>query len=153
MKKNRGTCLYDLNSLNTQKKKRKVFKIIKNSFIGLLICVVQLSFIETAKAQTPNDLISLELHNVSLQSGLDSIGKLSGYKMAYSLDLVSPYRNISLPRQQRSVSATLRLILSKTDLTYSFKGSNILIIKRTSVQNRSNVVDDDTILFLELRYV
>ncbi|MCI1647456.1 MAG: SusC/RagA family TonB-linked outer membrane protein [Bacteroides sp.] len=144
MKKNRGTCLYDLNSLNTQKKKRKVFKIIKNSFIGLLICVVQLSFIETAKAQTPNDLISLELHNVSLQSGLDSIGKLSGYKMAYSLDLVSPYRNISLPRQQRSVSATLRLILSKTDLTYSFKGSNILIIKRTSVQNRSNVVDDDT---------
>ncbi len=144
MKKNKRICVYDLNSLNILQKDKKTLKNIKSILIVAVICVIQLTFCENLQAQTPETVINIELHNATLRSGLDSIGKLSGYKMAYSLDLVSPYRNLTLPRQHRSVNTTLKMLLAKTNLTFSFKGNSILILKRSSFSSQPlNISEKD----------
>lgn len=71
--------------------------------------------------------ITLELVNESLSVALNKIEKLSGFKVAYQVEQVSRYKDISLARAQRSVSECLQQILSATALDYRQEDNIILV--------------------------
>ncbi|WP_321332286.1 SusC/RagA family TonB-linked outer membrane protein [uncultured Bacteroides sp.] len=70
------------------------------------------------------------MKNQPLKEGLDQVGKLSGFRMNYSLSLVTAYQNISLTKGQRTVAETLNLLLAKTNLTYNISNDKILIVSK-----------------------
>lgn len=135
MKKNRSICFYDLNIFKKKNSQNRPFgEVAKVLLAFMIICFIQMGFSTMANAQTPNSTITFELRNKPLREGLDKIGKLSGYKMAYSISLVSTYNNLTVPMEKRTVDATLRLLLANTNLTYAIKGNSILIIKRQATK-------------------
>lgn len=118
------------------KKNRKITKAtLTGSLCKILpfgiICVGLLSTSPVqVQAQSLQTTIVFESNDQSLRNGLDEIGRLSGFKMAYSLAIVAPYQHVSVPKASRTVGTTLDLLLAKTDLTYNVKNNNILIVKK-----------------------
>lgn len=74
--------------------------------------------------------ITLELNKESLRSAIKKIEKVSGFRMAYALEQVAPFANITLEKQNRSVDQTLRQVLQGTGLQHKERpNSTILIYK------------------------
>ncbi|WP_321480847.1 SusC/RagA family TonB-linked outer membrane protein [uncultured Bacteroides sp.] len=97
-----------------------------------LAFISQLYFITTVQAQSLDGKITFELQSKTLQQGLNELGKLSGFRIAYSIPQVSVYTNISIEKETRSVDATLKLLLSKTNLSYTVKLNTIIITSQKS---------------------
>jgi len=74
--------------------------------------------------------ITLELRDESLRSALNTIGKLSGLRVAYPLEQVAMYRHINLTKDTRPVEQILSIILSNTGLSYRLEASTILIFQK-----------------------
>lgn len=101
------------------------------SVIVLVILSVQLLTAGPGYAQKMDDkYITLELKNENLRVALNKIERLSGFKIAYQVEQVLRYNNISLPRQKRSVEITLRIILAETRLAFRQDDNTILIYPR-----------------------
>nr|WP_295924453.1 DUF4974 domain-containing protein [uncultured Dyadobacter sp.] len=88
------------------------------SFILLLAAVPMLSA-ENGRRQELNDLtISIEARQESLKSVLKKVEKKAGLSFVIPLDEVETYRDISLPKANRSVKEVLDLLLNDTELSY-----------------------------------
>lgn len=99
--------------------------------VTVLLLFTQLLTAGESYAQKMEDkLITLELRNVSLRSALDRVETISGFRMAYVLEQVDRYRNISLTKDTRSVAGTLQLILSGTKLDFRQDNNTILIFPK-----------------------
>lgn len=110
------------------KKKRFYF------FLTTILIVLQ-TLCGTIYAQSLQSKITFELKDQPLKAGLDQIGKLSGFRMAYSISSVSAYQHITLPKGERTVGATLDLLLSDTKLAYTINEDKILIINKPEEKN------------------
>lgn len=120
------------------------------SFFMKVSLVVMISLLISAQllqardgfGQQMNDReITLELKSASLRTALNRIEKLSGIKLAYILEQVSRYDDINLPKDTRSVSATLQLILATTDLNFRMDKNIVLIYPKE--KNTSTVAADE----------
>ncbi len=102
--------------------------------IGVVICMIfsiQLLVAGNGFGQPLKDkFITLELRDAPLRDALNKIEKLSGFKVAYILQQVARYKNINLEKDTRSVSATLEIILSSTQLGFRQDDNTILIYPR-----------------------
>jgi len=99
--------------------------------VTTLLLFTQLLTAGEGYAQKMEDkLITLELRNVPLRSALDRVENISGFRMAYVLEQVDRYKNISLPKDTRSVASTLQLILSGTRLDFRQNDNTILIFPK-----------------------
>ncbi|WP_158085133.1 SusC/RagA family TonB-linked outer membrane protein [Niastella vici] len=109
----------------------------------LLVLCTQLLTANAGYAQKMEDkLITLELRNVSLRNALDRVESISGFRMAYLLEQVGRYRNISLPKDTRSVAGTLQLILSGTELDFKQNDNTILVFPKRKEVVRLNENDE-----------
>ncbi len=72
--------------------------------------------------------ITFEVRNASLRNTLNKVGTIAGFRMAYALEQVAPYRDINLPRENRSVAQTLQEVLKGTGLTFKEGASNTILI-------------------------
>ncbi|HRZ97931.1 MAG TPA: TonB-dependent receptor plug domain-containing protein, partial [Paludibacter sp.] len=70
------------------------------------------------------------MQNQSLSSGLDKLARISKLRVSYTIPQVSKYTKITVEKGSRTVAATLDLLLSKTNLTYTLKGNNVVIIEK-----------------------
>lgn len=105
--------------------------------VKILFLVLLFAFAgnQSAWSQNMNDRISFGLKDQSLNQGLKQLGKASGFKMAYTLQQVEKFKNLTIAKESRTVEATLELLLANTDLTYRVKGNNILIVgKKAATQ-------------------
>lgn len=109
------------------------------------LLVIMLALNTGVYAQNLTDKVSFELKDQTLDKGLQKLGKLSGFKISYSADQVSLYKNISVEKKNRTVEATLKLLLANTTLTYEATGNNILIVKKNN-DVATNVSSNSTIL-------
>lgn len=113
--------------LSKNQKGRFIMKI-SACYITISLLTIHLLVASPGMGQDMNEkMITLELQNESLGNSLAKIGKLSGFRLAYPSELVSKYNGISLLRNSRTVSVTLDLILSKTNLTYKQVDNKIII--------------------------
>ncbi len=78
--------------------------------------------------------ITLEVKNSSLRNTLNRIGQISGLRMAYALEQVTPYRHINLSKDSRSVEQTLKEVLEGTGLTFKEGAGNTILIIRPQVK-------------------
>lgn len=84
-------------------------------------------------------VITLGLYNASLPSALKKVEKLSGFRIAYATLLVGQFDNIQLSKDARSVSQTLSLILSNTNLAFNQEGNTIYIYQSSAATGKSDV--------------
>ncbi|GHS94936.1 SusC/RagA family TonB-linked outer membrane protein [Bacteroidia bacterium] len=82
------------------------------------------------KGQTLDKEITFELQDKSLDEGLQLLGKISGFKMSYSSQLLLKHKNVSVEKGRRTVEATLDLLLANTNLTARIQDSRILIVEK-----------------------
>lgn len=83
------------------------------------------------RAEGPDKMITLGLHNEKFSIALEKIEKLSGYRIGYAPDMVSRYINVSLPKATRTVNQTLELLLNNTELDFKYQNNTILVFKKT----------------------
>ena len=74
--------------------------------------------------------VTLELKNESLQAALKKIEKNTGFFFAYQTQQVAPFKSIDLPKQTRSISATLKLILANTNLSFRQDKNYIILYQK-----------------------
>jgi len=113
----------------------------KINLVLSIMLVGQLFFVSSIQAQSLDRRITFELRNESLQQGLNKLGKISGFRMAYTLPQVASYTNLSIEKDSRSVKEFLNILLSNTTLTYTIKDKSIMITNKannTSTPNSSH---------------
>ncbi|MDR3246111.1 MAG: SusC/RagA family TonB-linked outer membrane protein [Prevotellaceae bacterium] len=101
----------------------------KGILILSLILIISTSPLQTM-GQSLNQQITFELQNQSLDEGLQQLGKISGFRMAYSSQLVLKYNNISIEKGVRTVQAILDLLLANTNLRSIVQDTRILIVEK-----------------------
>lgn len=90
-------------------------------------------------AQNVENKITFELKDGSLDNGLQQVGRLSGFHFSYAVQLVSKYKHINIAKGTRTVSETLELLLSNTNLQYIVRDSHIMIIVKKSTARLEEV--------------
>lgn len=111
-------------------------KVSLTAAIFLLFCTQLLTAGVTYAQKIEDKLITLELRNVPLRQALDRVERMSGFRMTYMLEQIGRYKNISLPKETRSVASTLQLILSNTELDYKQDNNTILIFRNNNKEPR-----------------
>jgi len=115
---------------------------MKVSLVAMMILLMftQLLTAREGYAQKMEDkLITLELRNVPLRHALDRIEVSSGFRMAYVLEQVGRYGNVTLEKGTRSVASTLQLILTGTQLDFRQDNNTILIFPKRKDLGQGNV--------------
>lgn len=105
-----------------------------SNIILILLGMILLTGHEVVYGQKAEQQIAFELENKSLDEGLQALGKVSGFKMAYSSQLVTKYKRISVKKGVRSVKETLDLLLKDTDLEGIIQATRILIVEKQQVK-------------------
>jgi TonB-linked SusC/RagA family outer membrane protein len=104
--------------------------IMRLSFFSILFILLgtQLMFAKNTSGQSADEtFITLELKNASLSQAFKKIEKITDYLFAYQPKQVNAYDNVNLTKATRSVSATLKILLSNTGLSFKQVGNNIII--------------------------
>lgn len=107
------------------------YKLMKISFYGFIIALITAQGLtaEIRKAQDIKEVqITFGVRNVTLKYALNKLQKESGYNVFYLSPKVTPYRDISIPVETRSVQETLELILQKTSFSYRQEGKTIILL-------------------------
>lgn len=107
------------------------YKLMKISFYSFIIALITAQSLtaEISKAQDIKEVqITFGVRNVTLKYALNKLQKESGYNVFYLSPKVTPYRDISIPMETRSVQETLELILQKTSFSYRQEGKTIILL-------------------------
>jgi TonB-linked SusC/RagA family outer membrane protein len=87
-------------------------------------------------AETTN--VTLALKDESLLAALKKIEALTPFRFVYRNNEVKAINNLNLDPQERTVAATLALILAETPFTYREINTNILIYKEDDVPSKAD---------------
>lgn len=131
------------------------YKLMKISFYSFIIALITAQSLtaEISKAQDIKEVqITFGVRNVTLKYALNKLQKESGYNVFYLSPKVTPYRDISIPVETRSVQETLELILQKTSFSYRQEGKTIILLdnKGRRVENTFHS-DSQTNLLKQVR--
>ena len=105
----------------------------KKTLVRLTVLYFFFSLMGGVYAQASNDIrtqtVTIGFANESLREALFSLGRSAGFSMALPSD-VDATRRVDLPREERTVEATLSLLLQGTNLDFQVQGSNIVFSER-----------------------
>ncbi|HEY4336208.1 MAG TPA: hypothetical protein VGM89_09930, partial [Puia sp.] len=97
-------------------------------FISFLLLTGQFLLAFDGKGQGIDEKkITLGLRDEPLLGALNKIEKLSGIRLSYALEQVSPYDHITLASDTRTVGETIHLVLAGTRLGCRQDGNTVLI--------------------------
>jgi len=105
----------------------------KKTLVRLTVLCFFFSLMGGVYAQASNDIrtqtVTIGFANESLREALFSLGRSAGFSMALPSD-VDATRRVNLPTEERTVEATLSLLLQGTNLDFQVQGSNIVFSER-----------------------
>jgi len=110
--------------------KSKVFLILSFMLAGQLL-------FNSLYAQTIDLKVTFELKNQTLESGLNKLGKISDFRIAFTLSQVAKYKNITVENGTRSLKETLNLLLENTNLTFVVKNKRILVVEQSIPKSKN----------------
>src|SRR5580658_2588618 len=100
-------------------------------FLSIFFAGSQLLMAKPGTGQNIEEVtVTLGFKNESLQTALKKIEKASNFFFAYQTGQVAGHKGIDLPKQTRTISATLKLILANTNLSFHQEGDYILIYQK-----------------------
>jgi len=111
--------------------KIKVYLILSFMSAGQL-------FFNAVYAQNADSKLVFGMQNETLEHGLNEVGRLTKFRVAFALPQVNKYTNITIEKKSRTLKETLNLLLENTNLTFVFKDKSILVIEKTRTKQESN---------------
>ncbi|MFC3199625.1 SusC/RagA family TonB-linked outer membrane protein [Parapedobacter deserti] len=119
---------------------RACFK--KRNLIVIATLLVLLVNVWNAQASSEDlqkeaDKITLSLKEGSLTQALKQIESVSGQKFVYNPDLTAPYSIEKQEILQKDLDSVLTNLIAGTNLTFTHVGENIVILPKSSGQNRT----------------
>lgn len=85
--------------------------------------------------------VSVGMEKGTLRSAFSQIEKQTDFRFAYRNELISGFRNLSIPGENRSVKQTLDELLKGTGLNYKQVSNSIIIFKEAVAQLRNTLQD------------
>jgi len=113
--------------------------------VFLLMFISLPAFYLNTLAQGLKTEITFGLNDQPLKTGLDTLEKISGFRLSYVLTQVTPYEHITVQKGTRTIEATIKLLLEKTKLTYELRDSYILIYEKGKPQKQAETGKDEVI--------
>jgi TonB-linked SusC/RagA family outer membrane protein len=133
-----------------------------------LLCMPMGSFLNAQQGAQPTistKKITVEFTNEPIKKALERVELLSEFRLAYPSDLIANAGNVTIPKADRTVEATLELILKGTDIGFKQEGRSIVLFKtrpastsaqaqkrinvRGVVRDESNVPLPDAVIMLK----
>jgi len=115
----------------------------KNTLVTLC-CILFLAplWINTAQAQTSGDIrtrtVTIGFTNEPLRDALFALGRAAGFQLVFpGTSVVDVTKPIDLPRAERTVEATLNLLLQGTNLDFEVQGNNVVLSERSAAATNS----------------
>ncbi|MCR9013368.1 SusC/RagA family TonB-linked outer membrane protein [Gabonibacter chumensis] len=90
------------------------------------LCYMPLAFAGSGK-QTPDKIISVDFKNETLVNVIKDLKSKTGYEFLYNLELVNKAPRITVKADNKPFKQVLELCLEKTDFTYQFVDSTVVI--------------------------
>lgn len=101
---------------------------------GFIALAATIALVMHAQGQDmKRDTIVLGLQDESLKAAIKKIESISIYRFYYREEDVQPITGLALPEASRTVAATLVLLLQKTNLSFRQVGNNILLERKTTM--------------------
>jgi len=111
----------------------KQAKSSKTQLFTKLCCVFFLFAHGATQAQINNDIrtktVTIGFTNEPLEEALFTLGRTAGFQLVFP-ELAEGVKTVSLPRAERTVEATLRLLLEGSDLDFQILGNSIVLSVR-----------------------
>lgn len=83
--------------------------------------------------------VTIEMKNEELKSLIEKVEKQTDIRFLFFADQIGNYKDISLPKEQRSVKQLLDIVIDlEPTLTYTQVGKNLIIIKEKSEDPKQN---------------
>lgn len=119
MKKNRTYGLMD---------KIGLLKMITIMRFTIFILFLSLSQTFAVNSYSQQAKLSLDMRNVRLEDVLDKIEKNSEFFFMYNKNLINVDRKVDIQVEEKNVTEVLNMIFANTDISYSIKDRQILLI-------------------------
>ena len=107
-------------------------------YLALSFMLAGQLFFNAVCAQNADSKLVFGMQNQSLEYGLNEVGRLTKFRVAFALPQVNKYTNITIEKKSRTLKETLNLLLENTNLTFVFKDKSILVIEKTRTKQESN---------------
>jgi len=110
----------------------------KNTHLLAWCCALFLvcTWTSQAQAQTGGDIrtktVTIGFTNEPLEQALVALGRASGFRLVFQNESVEGTRPVNLPRAERTVEATLNLLLQGTNLAFQVQGNSIVLSERSA---------------------
>ena len=120
---------------------RKWLYFMKLSCLTLssLLLTLNLLFANPGNSQDIREVrVSVALRNEPLKVALKQIEAQSIFKFAYTESKLQDYKEVFLPKRERSVKRTLEILLARTNLSFVVKSNTIILVERKDVAGGSS---------------
>ena len=111
--------------------------LLKMKLTGFILLIVCLQVSASGFAQQK---ISINVTQMSIKNLLKAIEKQTEYRFVYSNNAVATDKKVSVKLQEVSLDEAMKSVLKETNLTYSLKESNLVVIYSGAKSNKDMVV-------------
>jgi hypothetical protein len=125
-------------------------QIMRITLIIALILSTTLNLLFATSATGQANLqtkIKIGLNKESLKSAFKKIEQTTNFRFVYRSEEISSYYTEALPNEERSIDATLHLLLDNNGLIFKLVNNNILITKKQVSQPQSEISEESLAKF------
>lgn len=116
------------NRINRLMEKIGLFKMIKIMRFAIFILILSLSQTFAGNSYSQQAKLTLDMKNVRVEDVIDRIEKNSEFFFMYNKNMIDVDRKVDIQVEEKSVNEVLDIIFVNTDITYSIKDRQILLI-------------------------
>ena len=117
------------NLLMYLKRQKKVFLIMKMSFIICSICFIQIS----ASVYSQNGTFTIETKNTTMRELFYEIERQSQFRFFYNDVLTNVDRKVSIDVREKSINEVLDMILANSGITYRILDNQLIVVSPASL--------------------
>jgi len=120
---------------NIRKKQKKVFLVMRLSFIILSICLFQLS----ASVYSQNGLFTIETKKTTMRELFHEIEQQSKFRFFYNDVLTNIDKEISIDVKEKEINEVLDLALSNSGITYRILDNQLIVVSPVALLQQITV--------------
>lgn len=124
---------------------RKLFYLMRITSLMIFALLFSAGIMMAGEGKAQNleeTIVVVGLKNQSLKAAINQIKQQTNIRFAFVESQIAAVDNLNLPKQRRSVSETLKLILENSNLKYEVRGNNTIVILEDRIPNKSIVAAD-----------
>ncbi len=125
-----------------RKRQKKVFLIMRLSFIALSICLVHLS----AAVYSQNGVFTIETKNTTMRELFQEIEQQSQFRFFYNDVLTNIDKEVSIDVKNRRINEILDMVLANSGITYRILDNKLIVVSPEALLQQltvTGVVTDD----------